>query len=151
MRWHVTRWRNSPRVLQMSLAAQGAYRNLLDAAWQLGCRLPNLPELMWKYALAQSPEEFAALAPQVMAMFTVTADGQWLTNETLTEECAGRAEFAEELSRKRSQAGRKGNAVRWRGQGSQSASQDDRKIIANPVLRSPNLLPAHGMVAHPSH
>jgi hypothetical protein len=32
MRWHVTRWRNSPRVLQMPLAAQGAYRNLLDAA-----------------------------------------------------------------------------------------------------------------------
>ena len=113
MRWHVTRWRNSPRVLQMSLAAQGAYRNLLDAAWQLGCRLPNLPELMWKYALAQSPQEFAALAAQVMPMFSVTEDGQWLTNETLTEECAGRAEFAEELSRKRSSAGRKGNAARW--------------------------------------
>ena len=43
MRWHVTRWRNSPRVLQMPLAAQGAYRNLLDAAWQQGGRLPNLP------------------------------------------------------------------------------------------------------------
>lgn len=43
MRWHVTRWRNSPRVLQMPLAAQGAYRNLLDAAWQQGGRLPNRP------------------------------------------------------------------------------------------------------------
>ena len=61
MRWHVTRWRNSPRVLQMPLAAQGAYRNLLDAAWQQGGRLPNLPAVLWKYALAQSPEEFAAV------------------------------------------------------------------------------------------
>jgi uncharacterized protein YdaU (DUF1376 family) len=113
MRWHVTRWRNSPHVLQMSLAAQGAYRNLLDAAWQQGCRLPNIPGLLWKYALAQSPEEFAALAPEVLPMFTVSDDGQWLTNETLTEECAGRVEFAEELSRKRSEAGRKGNAARW--------------------------------------
>lgn len=158
MRWHVTRWRNSPRVLQMSLAAQGAYRNLLDAAWQLGCRLPNLPELMWKYALAQSPEEFAALAPQVMAMFTVTEDGQWLTNETLTEECAGRADFAEELSRKRSQAGRKGNAVRWGASANEvearvwhNASQNDRNTVANPVLRSPNLLPPQSLIANPSH
>ena len=198
MRWHVTRWRNSPRVLQMSLAAQGAYRNLLDAAWQLGCRLPNLPELMWKYALAQSAEEFAGLAAQVMAMFTVTDDGKWLTNETLTEECAGRAEFAEELSRKRSSAGRKGNAARWgekpqcpqgcgettreqyacelcgfqgclaclsrhqkeaHGQiasqatqtGSQNPSQSDRKTIANPGLRSPNVLPASELVANGSH
>jgi uncharacterized protein YdaU (DUF1376 family) len=198
MRWHVTRWRNSPRVLQMSLAAQGAYRNLLDAAWQLGCRLPNLPELMWKYALAQSPQEFAALAAQVMPMFSATEDGLWLTNETLTEECAGRAEFAEELSRKRSAAGKKGNATRWgekpqcpqgcgeatreqyacelcafqgclgcltRHQreaheqiaaqasqtGSQSQSQNDRKPVANPDLRSPNVLPARDLVANTSH
>jgi uncharacterized protein YdaU (DUF1376 family) len=198
MRWHVTRWRNSPRVLQMSLAAQGAYRNLLDAAWQLGCRLPNLPELMWKYALAQSPQEFAGLAAQVMPMFSVTEDGQWLTNETLTEECAGRAEFAEELSRKRSAAGRKGNAARWgekpqcpQGCGeatreqyacercgfqgclaclsrhqkeaheqiaslapqtrSQNPSQRDRKVVANHVLQSPNLLPASELVANGSH
>jgi uncharacterized protein YdaU (DUF1376 family) len=147
MRWHVTRWRNSPHVLQMSLAAQGAYRNLLDAAWQQGCRLPNLPALLWKYALAQSPEEFATLAPQVMPMFTVSDDGQWLTNETLTEECAGRVEFSEELSRKRSEAGRKGNAVRW---GAES-SQDDRKAVAKPDLRSPSLLPASELIANGSH
>ena len=90
MRWHVTRWRNSPRVLQMPLAAQGAYRNLLDAAWQQGGRLPNLPAVLWKYALAQSPEEFAAVSAQVLAMFTVSECGNWLSNETLMEECADR-------------------------------------------------------------
>ena len=110
MRWHVTRWRNSPRVLQMPLAAQGAYRNLLDAAWQQGGRLPNLPAVLWKYALAQSPEEFAAVAAQVLAMFTVSECGNWLSNETLMEECADRTTFADELSRKRSEAGKRGSA-----------------------------------------
>ncbi|MGB9120231.1 MAG: DUF1376 domain-containing protein, partial [Candidatus Angelobacter sp.] len=108
MRWHVTRWRNSPRVLQMPLAAQGAYRNLLDAAWQQGGRLPNLPAVLWKYALAQSPDEFAAVAAPVLAMFTVSECGNWLSNETLMEECADRTTFADELSRKRSEAGKKG-------------------------------------------
>jgi len=112
MRWHVTRWRNSPRVLQMPLAAQGAYRNLLDAAWQQGGRLPNLPAVLWKYALAQSPEEFAAVSAPVLAMFTVSECGNWLSNETLMEECADRMTFTNELSRKRSEAGRKGNRAR---------------------------------------
>ena len=133
MRWHVTRWRNSPRVLQMSLAAQGAYRNLLDAAWQQGGRLPNLPAVLWKYALAQSAEEFAAVAAHVLAMFTASECGNWLSNETLMEECADRLTFADELSRKRSEAGRKGNRKRWSApeDESQTASQNDRKTIAN--------------------
>ena len=130
MRWHVTRWRNSPRVLQMSLAAQGAYRNLLDAAWQQGGRLPNVPALLWKYALAQSPEEFAAVAAPVLAMFTVSECGNWLSNETLMQECMDRETYAGELSRKRSEAGRKGNRVRWAP--AANASQEDGKIIASP-------------------
>jgi uncharacterized protein YdaU (DUF1376 family) len=164
MRWHVTRWRNSPRVLQMPLAAQGAYRNLLDAAWQQGGRLPNLPAVLWKYALAQSPEEFAAVSAQVLAMFTVSECSNWLSNETLMEECADRLTFADELSRKRSEAGRKGNRARWgsderrspedQSQTSQTASQNDRKTIANPSqnvandsLRSPNPLPDEDLIA----
>jgi uncharacterized protein YdaU (DUF1376 family) len=137
MRWHVTRWRNSPRVLQMPLAAQGAYRNLLDAAWQQGGRLPNVPSVLWKYALAQSPEEFAAVSAPVLAMFTVSECGNWLSNETLLEECADRTTFADELSRKRSEAGKKGSAARW--------SRDDKtdgktcsKTVADPDLPSVN-------------
>jgi uncharacterized protein YdaU (DUF1376 family) len=166
MRWHVTRWRNSPRVLQMPLAAQGAYRNLLDAAWQQGGRLPNLPAVLWKYALAQAPEEFAAVSAPVLAMFTVSECGNWLSNETLMEECADRTTFADELSRKRSEAGKKGNRKRWSSDerssderrsdedGSQTASQNDRKSIANPsqnvandILRSPNPLPDEDLIA----
>jgi uncharacterized protein YdaU (DUF1376 family) len=137
MRWHVTRWRNSPRVLQMPLAAQGAYRNLLDAAWQQGGRLPNLPAVLWKYALAQSPEEFAAVAAPVLAMFTVSECGNWLSNETLMEECADRMTFADELSRKRSEAGKKGSAARWSADGKPDGKSCS-KTVANQDLPSPN-------------
>ncbi len=156
MRWHVTRWRNSPRVLQMSLAAQGAYRNLLDAAWQQGGRLPNVPGLLWKYALAQSPEEFAAVSAPVLAMFTVSECGNWLSNETLMEECADRDTYADELSRKRSEAGKKGNRTRWAlpDDASQTVSQNDRKTIANlsqnianDILRSRKSLTEEELIA----
>jgi uncharacterized protein YdaU (DUF1376 family) len=150
MRWHVTRWRNSPRVLQMPLAAQGAYRNLLDAAWQQGGRLPNLPAVLWKYALAQSPEEFAAVAAPVLAMFTVSECGNWLSNETLMEECADRTTFADELSRKRSAAGKKGSAARWASD-SKPDGKSCSKIVANQDLPSANVPPANELMANAWH
>jgi uncharacterized protein YdaU (DUF1376 family) len=150
MRWHVTRWRNSPRVLQMPLAAQGAYRNLLDAAWQQGGRLPNLPAVLWKYALAQSPEEFAAIAAPVLAMFTVSECGNWLSNETLMEECADRTTFADELSRKRSEAGKKGSAARWSADGKPDGKTCS-KTVANQDLPSPNVPSANDLMANAWH
>ncbi|MGB9119658.1 MAG: DUF1376 domain-containing protein [Candidatus Angelobacter sp.] len=152
MRWHVTRWRNSPRVLQMPLAAQGAYRNLLDAAWQQGGRLPNLPAVLWKYA--QSPEEFSAVAAPVLAMFTVSECGNWLSNETLMEECADRTTFADELSRKRSEAGKKGSAARWASDSKPDGKPDGKscsKIVANQDLPSPNVPPANELMANAWH
>jgi uncharacterized protein YdaU (DUF1376 family) len=154
MRWHVTRWRNSPRVLQMPLAAQGAYRNLLDAAWQQGGRLPNLPAVLWKYALAQSPEEFAAVSAPVLAMFTVSECGNWLSNETLMEECADRTTFADELSRKRSEAGKKGSAARWASDGKPDGKTDGKscsKTVANQDLPSANVPPANELMANAWH
>jgi len=157
MRWHVTRWRNSPRVLQMPLAAQGAYRNLLDAAWQQGGRLPNLPAVLWKYALAQSPEEFAAVSAPVLAMFTVSECGNWLCNETLMEEYADRMTFADELSRKRSEAGKKGSAARWASD-SKNGKTDDKpdgkscsKTVANQILPSANVPPANELITNAWH
>lgn len=164
MRWHVTRWRNSPRVLQMPLAAQGAYRNLLDAAWQQGGRLPNLPALLWKYALAQSPEEFAAVAAPVLAMFTVSECGNWLSNETLMEECADRLTFADELSRKRSEAGKRGSTARWShteksdqvdSKNGKTDGKPDGKIcsktVANQILPSSNVPPANELITSAWH
>jgi uncharacterized protein YdaU (DUF1376 family) len=159
MRWHITRWRNSPSVLKMGIAAQGAYRNLLEAAWQMGGRLPNDPDVLWKYALTDSPQEFAALVEKVMPMFQVSADGGWLTNSTLDEEFSDRVTHERELSRKRSAAGKKGNVTRWKSgtpsqeesqTESQVESQNDGKVIANADLRSPNLLETLLDIAIPS-
>ena len=130
MRWHITRWRNSPSVLKMGIAAQGAYRNLLEAAWQMGGRLPNDPAVLWKYALADSPQEFAALADKVMPMFQASDDGRWLTNGTLNEEFSDRVDHERDVSRKRSEAGKKGGAARWQT-ASQTESQNDGKAMAN--------------------
>ena len=108
-RWHVNRWRNSPRVLSMSLAAQGAYRNLLDAAWNNGAKLPNNPDVLWRFALASSSAEFSKIAPQIMPMFAVSDDGKWLLNETLTSEWND----ATEWFKKKSAAGKLGADARW--------------------------------------
>lgn len=108
-RWHVNRWRNSPHVLDMPLAAQGAYRNLLDAAWNNEAKLSNNPNILWHYAMAESRDEFAKLAEYVLPMFTVSQDGKWLTNETLTEEWNA----ATEWFNKKSKAGKSGSTARW--------------------------------------
>lgn len=82
-------------------------------------------------------------------MFTVSECGNWLSNETLMEECADRTTFADELSRKRSEAGRKGNQVRWGA--SQAASQNDGKAVANHGLQTPMPRTGGDLVANGSH
>jgi uncharacterized protein YdaU (DUF1376 family) len=96
----------------MSLAAQGAYRNLLDSAWEQGALLPNTPAVLWRYALARTAEEFAAVADEVMPMFVPTEDGKYLHNETLTAEWQEASEKMERLSRVRAEAGHKGGLAK---------------------------------------
>ena len=75
----------------------GARRIPQPAGRRLAARrqsCPTSPPLLWKYALAQSPEEFAAVAAPVLAMFTVSECGNWLSNETLMQECVDRDTYA---------------------------------------------------------
>jgi hypothetical protein len=96
----------------MSLAAQGAYRNLLDLAWERGALLPNTPAVFWRFALAQSAEEFSAVAGEVMPMFVPTEDGQNLHNETLTAEWNEATAKMEKIHEIRAEAGRRGAAAK---------------------------------------
>jgi uncharacterized protein YdaU (DUF1376 family) len=109
MRWHVDRWRKSGRVLAMTLAARGAFFELLQAAWERGGSLPNQPELFWRFAQASSPAEFDAVKDQVLAMFTESADGKALTNDTLSAEYENAEQYMAQLSEKRRTAAN----VRW--------------------------------------
>lgn len=131
MPWRIQRWRNSPRVLAMSLAAQGGYRNFLDVGWQQGGRVPNHPGAFQGFAMCKSAREWKRIEKEVLQMFTVSSDGKWLLNDTLTEEWNKASAKMSEISEKRSQAGRKGAAKRW---------QADSKPIANDsTLPNPTL------------
>jgi uncharacterized protein YdaU (DUF1376 family) len=98
----------------MSLEAQGAYRNLLDAAWENGGKLPNVRGVLWRYALAQDAQDFERVAADVLAMFTESACGQFLINETLLEEWRDSEARMEQISEVRSAAGKIGNEKRWK-------------------------------------
>lgn len=108
-RWHVNRWRNSPRVLAMCLAEQGAYRNLLDAGWENQGQIPNQPQILWRYAMASSPAEWDAVSAVVISMFDVSDDGKWLTNNTLSLEWKDASEWFD----KKSKSGKMGAESRW--------------------------------------
>jgi hypothetical protein len=86
----------------------------------------------------------------VLAMFTVSECGNWLSNETLMEECADRTTFADELSRKRSEAGKKGSAARWSADGKPDGKTCS-KTVANQDLPSPNVPSANDLMANAWH
>lgn len=77
--WWIDRWRKSTAYTDMTLEAQGAYRNLLDEATLRGGPLPNDERILAK--ACGDARAWRRVRPVVMARFTLTADG-W-HNETL--------------------------------------------------------------------
>jgi len=80
--WWIDRWRKSTAYTDLTLAEQGAYRNLLDEATLRGGTLPNDDRILGKAcgdALAWRKVKAA-----VLARFTLGPDNQW-RHETLTE------------------------------------------------------------------
>lgn len=77
--WWIDRWRKSTAFMDMTLAEQGAYRNLLDEATLRGGALPNDERILAKASGdARSWQKHRAT---VMARFALRDDG-W-RNETL--------------------------------------------------------------------
>lgn len=104
------RWRNSMRVTRMSLAARGAYIELLDyQSKQQNGLIPNQPDLIWKFVNAESPAEWEAVRDKVLLMFTATEDGKFLFNETQREVLNER----NERSKTNSLNGTKGNEKKY--------------------------------------
>src|SRR5215472_17620192 len=132
MPWQIQRWRTSPRVLAMSLAAQGGYRNFLDVGWQHGGRVPNHPGAFQGFAMCKSAREWKRIEKEVLQMFAVSSDGQWLLNDTLTEQWNMASAKMSAISEKRSQAGSQGAARRWHA---------DSKPIANQSTLPDHTLP----------
>src|ERR1017187_9733668 len=63
-------WTASPTRQMMSLAAQGAYINLLAIAWDSDpiATLPNEPDKLWKLATAM-PDEWGLIKDEVLENF----------------------------------------------------------------------------------
>jgi hypothetical protein len=117
----------------MSLAAQGGYRNFLDVGWQHGGRVPNHPGAFQGFAMCKSAREWKRIEKEVLQMFTVSSEGKWLLNDTLTEQWNMASAKMSEISEKRSQAGSKGAARRWHADTTPIANawQAHGKPIAN--------------------
>jgi uncharacterized protein YdaU (DUF1376 family) len=79
MFWLIDRWRKSAAYMDMSLAEQGAYRNLLDEAALRGGSLPNDERILAK--ACGDPRRWKRVRPAVMRKF-ILKDEHW-HHETL--------------------------------------------------------------------
>ena len=78
--WWIDRWRKSTAYTDMTLAQQGAYRNLLDECWlRPGGIIPSDDRILQKIAGA-TPGEWTDMGPVVMARFRAVEGGY--VNET---------------------------------------------------------------------
>jgi uncharacterized protein YdaU (DUF1376 family) len=119
-------WTASPTRQMMSLAAQGAYINLLAIAWDSDpiATIPNQPDKLWKLAGAM-PEEWGPIKDEVLENFEpFDEDSTRLVNKRLRRQWLELKEFSEMAAAR----GNKGAAARW-GTGEQEpeqAEEDDQ-------------------------
>ena len=78
---HIARWRRSTAFIEMTLAQQGAYWNLIDEAVLRGGYIPNDPKLLAK--ACGDPLEWPEVGEKVLRWFRLEQTG-W-TNDTVLE------------------------------------------------------------------
>jgi uncharacterized protein YdaU (DUF1376 family) len=104
-------WTASPTRQMMSLAAQGAYINLLAIAWDSDpiATIPDQPDKLWKLAGAM-PEDWKGIKDEVLENFEpFDEDSTRLVNKRLRRQWLELKEFSEMASDR----GKKGAAGRW--------------------------------------
>ena len=106
--WWIDRWRKSTAFMDMTLAEQGAYRNLLDEAQLRGGAIPNDERILGK--ASGDAREWRKVRGVVMARFTLTEEG-WrnATLDAVLKESHRRAEKQANWRNKKGNGG--GNAV----------------------------------------
>jgi uncharacterized protein YdaU (DUF1376 family) len=77
--WWIDRWRQSSAFMQMTLAEQGAYRNMLDEAFLRGGVLPNEDRILGR--ACGDEVAWPKLRARVLRWFHLTPEG-W-RNDTL--------------------------------------------------------------------
>jgi uncharacterized protein YdaU (DUF1376 family) len=107
MPFYVSDYINDHRVMNLTPTGRATYIELLCHSWLLGGSLPYSPAHLWKYTLLQTPEEWNAVADEVLALFEV-ADGR-LVNARLAEEY----EESQRLADARIRGGKTTAKKRW--------------------------------------
>lgn len=107
--WWIDRWRQSSSFTGLSLAEQGALRNLLDEQRLRGGLIPSDERLLAR--ACGDAAEWQQIRERVLARFERTPDGKYLFNRTATEVNA----TSDALSAKRTKAARKGFGSVTRG------------------------------------
>jgi uncharacterized protein YdaU (DUF1376 family) len=126
-------WTASPTRQMMSLAAQGAYINLLAIAWDSDpiATIPNQPDKLWRLAGAM-PEEWGLIKDEVLENFEpFDEDSTRLVNKRLRRQWLELKEFSEMAAAR----GNKGAAARWpkETQEPDGAEEDDETPDENPT------------------
>lgn len=99
--WWIDRWRKSTAYTDMTLAEQGAYRNLLDELWLRDGLLPVDERILGK--VSGDAVEWPNVRVKVLSRFRLTPDG-W-RNDTHDDIAAESRRLAEKQKRYRSRAG----------------------------------------------
>jgi uncharacterized protein YdaU (DUF1376 family) len=94
--WWIDRWRKSTAYTDMTLAEQGAYRNLLDELWLRGGVLPADERILAK--VSGDALEWPNVREKVISRFELKADGYH--NQTHDEVMAKSLEFKERQRQK---------------------------------------------------
>lgn len=128
--WWIDRWRKSTAYTDMTLAEQGAYRNLLDELWLRGGVLPDDERILAK--IGGDAVAWPTVREAVLKRFTVTPEG--LRHPTHDEVRLGLGKFKEaqaEKGKARAEKASRGPAGRFQ------PSQPESK----PALQPPDQPP----------
>jgi uncharacterized protein YdaU (DUF1376 family) len=134
--FYVKDWLSSSTVHSMSLAARGAYIDLLAFAWQSQpfATLPNDPAQLRRLVGADSAE-WADIWPQISGCFEVE-DGH-LVNRRLQDEARKREEFIKKQQANGAKGGRPSkNPGHWSGFPQSEANSEARESSAVSSIQS---------------
>jgi len=118
--WWIDRWRKSTAYTDMTLAEQGAYRNLLDELWLRNGLLPNDDRILGK--VAGDSLEWPTVRAAVMRRFVKVENG-WrhpthdeVAAAPAAQAAKGRMRMAGMTASERSEFGRRAAKLRWQNQ-----------------------------------
>lgn len=137
--WWIDRWRKSTAYTDMTLAEQGAYRNLLDELWLRDGLIPNDERILAK--VCGDALSWPAVREKVLARFRLTPEG-W-RNDTHDEVSAWPKAQAEKGRKRAEGAAREGGRFTSPppAEHQPESPAHDQPPYSVSVLRTPSPLP----------